>query len=51
MGTMSLAVSLGSKDMFSDIFAGIMILFEHQFQVGDTVDLEHRSEVNRRLKT
>ncbi len=40
MGTISLAVSLGSKDMISDIFAGVMILFEHQFQVGDSVDLD-----------
>ncbi|MBR4501229.1 MAG: mechanosensitive ion channel [Clostridia bacterium] len=40
MGTVSLAVSLGSKDMIADIFAGIMILFEHQFQVGDSVDLD-----------
>ena len=40
MGTVSLGVSLGSKDMIADIFAGVMILFEHQFQVGDTVDLD-----------
>ena len=37
LGMVSLTVSLGSKEMVADIVAGIMILFEHQFQVGDSV--------------
>lgn len=40
LGMVSLALSLGSRDMVSDIVAGIMILFEHQFQVGDYVELD-----------
>lgn len=40
LGMVSLAISLGSRDMVADIVAGIMILFERQFQVGDTVDLD-----------
>lgn len=40
LGMVSLALSLGSRDMVSDIVSGIMILFEHQFQVGDYVELD-----------
>ena len=40
LGMVSLALSLGSREMVSDIMAGIMILFEHQFQVGDYVELD-----------
>lgn len=40
LGMISLALSLGSREMVSDILAGILILFEHQFQVGDYVELD-----------
>ena len=45
LGMVSLAISLGSRDMVADSVAGIMILFERQFQVGDTVDLDGCSGV------
>ena len=41
VGVISLAISMGSRDMVSDIMSGIMILFEHQFQVGDYVELDN----------
>lgn len=40
LGTVSLALSIGSRDMVADIVAGIMILFERQFQVGDYVEID-----------
>ncbi len=40
MSMISLAISLGSKDMVSDMLAGLMIIFERQFQVGDIVELD-----------
>lgn len=40
LGTVSLALSIGSRDMVADIVAGVMILFERQFQVGDYVELD-----------
>ena len=40
VGVLSLAISMGSRDMVADIMSGIMILFEHQFQVGDYVELD-----------
>ena len=45
LGVVSLSISLGSREMVSDIVAGFMILFEHQFQVGDRVDLDGKSGV------
>ena len=36
---LSLAVSLGSKDLMADILAGISIVFEGEFQVGDIIDV------------
>ena len=41
VGVLSLAISMGSRDMVADIMSGIMILFEHQFQVGDYVELDN----------
>jgi len=40
LGTVSLALSIGSRDMVADIVAGIMILFERQFKVGDYVEID-----------
>ena len=34
-----MAISLGSKDLVSDIVAGIFIVFEDQFQVGDIIEV------------
>ena len=39
IGIISLAISLGSKDIVADILAGIFIIFEGDFQVGDFVDI------------
>ena len=41
VGVLSLAISMGSRDMVADIMSGIMILFERQFQVGDYVELDN----------
>lgn len=40
LSVVSLALSLGAKDMVSDILAGLLIVFEGQFQVGDTVQID-----------
>ena len=40
MSMISLAISLGSRDMVSDMLSGLMIIFERQFQVGDIVELD-----------
>ena len=39
VGIISLAISLGSKDIVADILAGIFIIFEGDFQVGDFVNI------------
>ena len=39
IGIVSLAISLGSKDIVADILAGIFIIFEDDFQVGDFVEI------------
>ncbi len=39
LGLVSLALSLGAKDFVADILAGISIVFEGEFQVGDIVDI------------
>lgn len=36
---LTLAVSLGSKDLVADILSGIFIIFEGDFHVGDTIDV------------
>ena len=40
MGLLSLAVSIGAKDLVSDIIAGITIVFEGDYQVGDIVEID-----------
>lgn len=40
MGLVSLALSIGSRDLVSDIIAGITIVFEGEFQVGDIVEID-----------
>ena len=39
VGIISLAISLGSKDLVSDILAGIFIIFEDDFHVGDFIEV------------
>ena len=41
VGLMSLAVSLGAKDLTADILAGISIIFENDYQVGDIVSVNN----------
>ncbi|MGF3066163.1 mechanosensitive ion channel family protein [Facklamia sp. P12945] len=38
-GIVSLAIGLGAKDLVSDVVNGFFILLEHQFDVGDAVDI------------
>ena len=40
LSMVSLALSIGSKDMIADILAGVLILFERQVQVGDIVEVD-----------
>ena len=41
LSVVSLALSLGAQGMVSDILAGLLIVFEGQFQVGDTVVIDN----------
>ncbi|MBR3240205.1 MAG: mechanosensitive ion channel family protein [Oscillospiraceae bacterium] len=40
VGVTALVVTLGARDMVTDMFAGIFIVLEDQFQVGDIVSIE-----------
>lgn len=40
VGIVSLAISLGSQDIVADILAGVFIIFEGDFQVGDFIDID-----------
>ena len=40
MGLLSLAVSIGSRDLVADVIAGITIVFEGDYQVGDIVEID-----------
>lgn len=39
LGLLSFAVSLGAKDLITDILAGISIVFEGEYQVGDIIEV------------
>ena len=39
VGVLSLAVSLGSKDLVADILAGVFLVFEDDFHVGDIIEV------------
>ncbi|MBQ8136488.1 MAG: mechanosensitive ion channel [Clostridia bacterium] len=39
IGIVSLALSLGAKDLAADILAGLSIVFEKSFEVGDIVQI------------
>ena len=39
LGIAGLAITMGAKDMITDIFAGISIVFEGAFQVGDIIEI------------
>lgn len=38
-GLLTLVVGLGAKDLVTDIVAGIFIIFENEFQVGDIIEV------------
>ena len=38
-GLMGFVISWGAKDMITDILAGLFIIFENQFQVGETIEV------------
>lgn len=40
IGILSLAISLGSKDLVADILAGLFIIFEDDFHVGDFIEID-----------
>ncbi len=42
---LSLAVTLGAKDLVADILAGVFIIFEDQFRVGDIIEVNGFSGV------
>lgn len=39
IGILSMAISLGSKDLVADILAGLFIIFEDDFHVGDFIEV------------
>ncbi len=39
-GILSIAISLGAKDMVSDILSGMFIIFEDEFRVGDVIEVD-----------
>ena len=39
VGLLTLAVSLGARDLVADVLAGITIVFEGEFQVGDIIEI------------
>ena len=46
LGLMTFAISLGAKDLITDIIAGLSIVFEGEYQVGDIIDIGgYRGEV------
>lgn len=46
LGLMSFAISLGAKDLITDIIAGLSIVFEGTYQVGDIIEVAgYRGEV------
>ena len=40
IGAVSLALSLGAQDLISDVIAGVAIVFEGNFQVGEIVEID-----------
>ena len=38
-GAMTLLVGMGAQDLTSDIIAGLFLMFESEFQVGDVIDV------------
>ena len=46
LGLITFAISLGAKDLITDIIAGLSIVFEGDYQVGDIIEVnEYRGEV------
>ena len=39
LGLLTFAISLGAKDLLTDVLAGISIIFEGSFQVGDIIEI------------
>jgi small conductance mechanosensitive channel len=49
VGILSLAVSFGAQSLVKDFIAGFFILFEHQFVVGDVIQIGDKSGVVERM--
>ena len=39
VGFVTLAVSIGSRDLVADVLAGLMIVFEGEYQIGDMIEV------------
>ncbi len=39
VGFVTLAISMGSRDLVADVLAGLMIVFEGEYQVGDMIEV------------
>lgn len=48
-GVVGLAVSFGAQSLVKDFFAGIFVLFEDQFTVGDIIEIQGRAGVVERM--
>lgn len=42
VGILSLMIGIGAKDLISDVIAGLFIIFEGTFQIGDFVQVENQ---------
>ena len=40
VGVIGIGVSMGARDLIADIFAGVSMIFEGEYQVGDIVDID-----------
>lgn len=48
-GIIGLAISFGSQSLVKDVIAGFFILFEHQFDVGDVIEVSGKSGTVERM--
>ena len=49
LGILSLAISLGAQDLIKDILAGLAIVFDGSFHIGDVVEIEGTEGVVREI--
>ena len=44
LGLLGVAVALGAQDLFKNLISGMLILFEKNFDIGDTIFIENHVE-------